>query len=159
MEVGDAIPHNAALLDGMGVNTCINSDDAEMARRLNQEAAKAVKYGGATPEAAWRMVTLNPAKALRLDARMGSVEVGKDADLVLWSTDPLSIDAKVELTFVDGVRCFDRAEDARLREAMRAERERLVTKMIAARKAGAPARKAERREKRHWECETIGEEP
>ena len=159
MEVGDAIPHNAALLDRMGVNTCINSDDAEMARRLNQEAAKAVKYGGATPEAAWRMVTLNPAKALRLDARMGSVEVGKDADIVLWSADPLSIDAKVELTFVDGVRCFDRAEDARLREAMRAERERLVAKMIAAKKAGAPARKAERREKRHWECETIGEEP
>lgn len=159
MEVGDAIPHNAALLDRMGVNTCINSDDAEMARRLNQEAAKAVKYGGATPEAAWRMVTLNPAKALRLDARMGSVEVGKDADIVLWSADPLSIDAKVELTFVDGVRCFDRAEDARLREAMRTERERLITRMIAAKKAGAPARKAGRREKRHWECETIGEEP
>ncbi len=108
-EVNDAIPQNAALLNRMGVNTCINSDDAEMSRRLNQEAAKTMKYGGLSREEAWRMVTLNAAKALHLDDRMGSVEVGKDADIVVWSADPLSIEAKVESTFVDGVRRFDRS--------------------------------------------------
>ncbi len=159
MEVGDAIPYNAALLNEAGVNTCINSDDAEMSRRLNQEAAKTMKYGGVSAEDAWKMVTLNPAKALHLDARMGSVEVGKDADIVLWSANPLSIEAKAEMTFVDGVRRFDLQKDMDLRKAMGAERERLITKMIAAKKAGAPARKAERKEKGHWHCETIGEEP
>jgi imidazolonepropionase-like amidohydrolase len=159
MEVMDAIPYNAALLHKAGVNTCINSDDAEMSRRLNQEAAKAVKYGGVAPEDAWKMVTLNPAKALHLDARMGSVEVGKDADIVLWSANPLSIEAKAEMTFVDGVRRFDLKRDAELRVAMAAERERLIAKMIAAKKAGAPARKAGRKDKDHWHCETIGEEP
>ena len=159
MEVADAIPYNAALLNEAGVNTCINSDDAEMSRRLNQEAAKAMKYGGVSAEDAWKMVTLNPAKALHLDARMGSVEVGKDADIVLWSANPLSVDAKAEMTFVDGVRRFDLGRDVELRNAMRAERERLIAKMIAAKKAGAPARKAEHKEKGHWHCETIGEEP
>ncbi len=159
MEVGDAIPYNAALLTKVGVNTCINSDDAEMSRRLNQEAAKTIKYGGATPEEAWKMVTLNPAKALHLDQRMGSVETGKDADLVLWNTYPLSIDAKPLMTFVDGVRYFDSEADRELRTAMNAERERLINKMIAAKKAGAPTRKGEKREKRHWECDTMGEEP
>ncbi len=159
MEVADAIPYNAALLNEAGVNTCINSDDAEMSRRLNQEAAKAMKYGGVPAEDAWKMVTLNPAKALHLDARMGSVEVGKDADVVLWSADPLSIDAKAEMTFVDGVRRFDISKDVELRSAMRAERERLIAKMIAAKRAGAAVRKAEHMEKGHWHCETIGEEP
>ena len=159
MEVADAIPYNAALLNEAGVNTCINSDDAEMSRRLNQEAAKAMKYGGVSAEDAWKMVTLNPARALHLDARMGSVEVGKDADIVLWSASPLSIDAKAEMTFVDGVRRFDQQKDIELRSAIRAERERLITKMIAAKKAGAPTRKAEKKEKGHWHCETIGEEP
>jgi imidazolonepropionase-like amidohydrolase len=158
-EVNDAIPQNAALLTRMGVNTCINSDDAEMSRRLNQEAAKTMKYGGLSREEAWRMVTLNAAKALHLDDRMGSVEVGKDADIVVWSADPLSIEAKVESTFVDGVRRFDRTVDAELRKAMAAERERIITRMIAAKKAGAPAKKAGRKEHRHWTCETLGEAP
>ena len=159
MEVADAIPYNAALLQEQGVNVCVNSDDAEMSRRLNQEAAKAMKYGGVSPESAWKMVTLNAAKALRLDSHMGSVEVGKDADIVLWNADPMGIDAKAELTFVDGVRRFDRRADAELRNTIRAERERIIAKMIAAKKAGAPARKQERKEKGHWQCETIGEEP
>jgi imidazolonepropionase-like amidohydrolase len=158
-EVNDAIPQNAALLNRMGVNTCLNSDDAEMSRRLNQEAAKTMKYGGLSREEAWKTVTLNAAKALHLDDRMGSVEVGKDADIVLWSTDPLSIEAKVESTFVDGVRRFDRTVDAELRKAMAAERERIITRMIAAKKAGAPAKKAGRKEHRHWTCETLGEAP
>ena len=79
-EVNDAIPYNAALLQDMNVLTAINSDDAEMARRLNQEAAKAVKYGRATEEEAWKMVTLNPAKLLHIDHRVGSIKVDKDAD-------------------------------------------------------------------------------
>ncbi len=158
-EVNDAIPQNAALLTHLGVNTCINSDDAEMSRRLNQEAAKTMKYGGLSREEAWRTVTLNPAKALHLDAHMGSVEVGKDADIVLWTTDPLSIDAKVETTFVDGVRRFDRAVDAELRKTLTTERERIITRMIAAKKAGAPAKKSGRKEHGHWTCETLGEAP
>jgi len=158
-EVNDAIPYNAALLWRQGVNTGINSDDAEMSRRLNQEAAKAVKYGGVPPEEAWKMVTLNPARMLHLDRRMGSVEVGKDADLVLWSGDPLSIGARCEMTFVDGVRYYDAQADAAWRAVAGAERERLIARMLAAKRAGAPVRKAERNEERHWQCETLGEEP
>lgn len=158
-EVNDAIPYNAAILTEQGVNTCINSDDPEMARRLNQEAAKSVKYGGLSEQQAWKLVTLDPAKALHLDKRMGSVEAGKDADLVLWSADPLSIDAKAEMTWVDGVCRFDRNKDAELRQAMASERERLIAKMIAAKKAGAPTRKAEHRPHGVWHCETLGQEP
>ena len=87
-EVNDAIPYNAAILHEVGVVTAINSDDAEMSRRLNQEAAKTMKYGGVSEEEAWKMVTLNPAKLLQIDDRVGSVKVGKDADLVLWNGHP-----------------------------------------------------------------------
>ena len=88
-EVNDAIPYNAAILNNTGVLTAINSDDAEMSRRLNQEAAKAVKYGGTSEEDTWKMVTLNPAKLLHIDDKVGSIKIGKDADLVLWSNHPL----------------------------------------------------------------------
>ncbi len=98
-EVRYAIPYNAALMTLAGVTTAINSDDAEMARRLNQEAAKSVKYGGMAEEEAWKMVTLNPAKLLHLNDRMGSIKAGKDADLVLWTDHPLSIYAKAEKTW------------------------------------------------------------
>ena len=84
-EVKDAIPYNASILNQMGIVTAINSDDAEMGRRLNQEAAKGVKYGGMTEEEALKMVTLNPAKLLHVDDRLGSIKIGKDADVVLWS--------------------------------------------------------------------------
>ena len=158
-EVQDAIPYNGALLWKQGVNTGFNSDDAEMSRRLNQEAAKAVKYGGVPEEEAWKFVTLNPARMLHLDHRMGKVEAGMDADIVLWSTHPLSIDATCEMTFVDGVRRFDRERDAELRKAIIAERERIIAMMIAAKKAGAPVRKPEKKEQGEWHCETIGEDP
>lgn len=156
-EVYDAIPYNAALLHEAGVNVCINSDDAEMARRLNQEAAKSVKYGGMTEEDAWKMVTLNPAKALHLDGRMGRVEAGKDADLVLWDANPLSIAAKAEMTFVDGVRYFDLDRDRDLRAAMRAERTRLIEKALTAKKNGAPTRKEGRRERKLYHCDDVDE--
>ncbi|MCY4358766.1 MAG: amidohydrolase family protein [Gammaproteobacteria bacterium] len=125
-EVRYAIPYNAALMAEAGVVVAINSDDAEMSRRLNQEAAKAVKYGNISEIDAFKMVTLNPAILLHLDDRMGSVREGKDADLVLWSDHPLSIYAAPETTWIEGVPYYDRAEDVRLREQIASERARLI---------------------------------
>ena len=136
MEVVDAIPQNAFLMQKNGVNVALNSDDAEMARRLNQEAAKSVKYANMDEQEALKMVTLNPAKMLHVADRTGSIKVGKDADLVLWSDHPLSIYAKSELTMVDGVIYFDRERDKKLREQILTERTRLLQKMISAKKDG-----------------------
>ncbi|MBL7775890.1 MAG: amidohydrolase family protein, partial [Saprospiraceae bacterium] len=135
-EVYQAIPYNAAMMQRQGVTVAINSDDAEMARRLNQEAAKTVMYGGLSEEEAWKTVTINPARLLRVDDCVGSVRAGKDADLVLWSDNPLSVYAKAEKTWVDGIKYFDRTEDLQLREALRRERARLIQKMQAEKKAG-----------------------
>ena len=110
-EVKEAIPYNASILHKMNVLTAINSDDAEMGRRLNQEAAKAIKYGNVDPQEAWKMITINPAKMLHIDDKVGSVEIGKDADLVLWTGNPLSIYSKVEKTWIEGVLYFDVEED------------------------------------------------
>jgi hypothetical protein len=137
-EVQNAIAYNAALMVKAGLNVCINSDDAEMARRLNQEAAKCIKYGGVTEDEAFKMVTLNPAKALHVADRVGSIKVGKDADLVLWSDNPLSIYAKAEKTIVDGIVYYDMERDAQLRKQIAAEKNRLVNKMMAEKKGGAP---------------------
>lgn len=125
-EVRYAIPYNAALMQQAGVVVAINSDDAEMSRRLNQEAAKAVKYGGINEIDALKMVTLNPAILLHLDDRMGSIREGKDADLVLWSDHPLSIYALAETTWIEGIPYYDREEDAALRDAIAAERARII---------------------------------
>ncbi|HMD01117.1 MAG TPA: amidohydrolase family protein, partial [Ferruginibacter sp.] len=111
MEVVDAIPYNPYIMQKVGLNVAINSDDAEMARRLNQEAAKSVKYAGMDEEDALKMVTLNPATMLHVADKTGSIKVGKDADLVLWSDHPLSIYAKAEKTMVDGIIYFDRDRD------------------------------------------------
>ena len=135
-EVQDAIAYNATIMQKVGLNVCINSDDAEQARRLNQEAAKSVKYGGMGEEDALKMVTLNPAKALHVDDRVGSIKVGKDADLVLWSDHPLSIYAKSLLTVVDGTIYFDIDKDAAARKYIIQERNRLVQKMLAEKKDG-----------------------
>lgn len=140
MEVLDAIPQNAYIMQQVGVNVAINSDDAEMARRLNQEAAKSVKYAGMSEEDALKMVTLNPAKMLHVADRVGSIKEGKDADLVLWSDHPLSIYAKSEKTIVDGVIVFDRVEDAKLQASLAAEKQRLVQKMLGAKKGGSATR-------------------
>ena len=131
-EVKDAIPYNAAILHENGVLTAINSDDAEMGRRLNQEAAKVVKYGGISEEEAWKMVTLNPAKLLHLDNRMGSMEVGKDADLVLWTAHPLSIAAVAQKTFIDGALMFDRTDNSAKENAMKIEKNRIYQLMLEA---------------------------
>ena len=127
-EVIDAIPYNAYILTKVGINTCLNSDDAEMGRRLNQEAAKTIKYGGLTEEEAWKLITLNPAIALHLDNKMGSIKAGKDADIVVWSENPLSVYAQVEKTMIDGIFYFDKAADAKKRELINAERTRLIQK-------------------------------
>lgn len=138
MEVVDAIPYGASIMHRVGLNVAINSDDAEMARRLNQEAAKSIKYGGMSEEDALKMVTLNPAKMLHVDARVGSIKAGKDADLVLWSDNPLSIYAKAEKTVVDGIVYFDREKDAKMRKELVAERNRLIQKMNGEKRAGGP---------------------
>jgi imidazolonepropionase-like amidohydrolase len=142
-EVQDAIPYNAAIMHKVGLNVAINSDDAEMARRLNQEAAKIVKYGGVTEEEALKMVTLNPAKMLHVDDRVGSLKVGKDGDVVLWTDNPLSIYAKSLYTIVDGTIYFDREKDEQKQKWIDAERNRLVKKMIGEKKSGAPVKPAE----------------
>ena len=138
MEVQDAIAYNASIMQRVGLNVCINSDDAEQARRLNQEAAKSVKYGGMSEEDAWKMVTLNPAKALHVSDRVGSIKVGKDADLVLWSDNPLSIYAKPLITMVDGIIYFDTDRDLAARKYIGQERNRLIQKMLGEKKSGAP---------------------
>lgn len=139
MEVVDAIPQNAGIMSKVGLNVAINSDDAEMARRLNQEAAKSIKYAGMSETDALNMVTINPAKMLHVDDRVGSIKVGKDADLVLWSHNPLTIYAVAEKTIVDGTVYFDREKDAQLRKQVQAEKSRLISKLQAAKRTAGPA--------------------
>jgi len=117
LEAYDAIPYNAAIMAAHGVSVSLNSDSDELARRLYWEAAKAVKYGGVSETEALKMVTLNPAWQLGIDARVGSIEVGKDADIAIFSAHPFSPDARVETTLVDGVVYFDRARDKATRDA------------------------------------------
>lgn len=143
MEVFDAIPQGPAIMQKVGVNVAINSDDAEMARRLNQEAAKSIKYGGMGEEDALKMVTINPATMLHVQDKVGSIKAGKDADLVLWSDHPLSIYAKAEKTMVDGIIYFDRERDLQLRKRTSEERNRLVQKMLGEKKAGIPTQAAQ----------------
>lgn len=157
-EVNDAIPYNAKMMMDQGIVVAINSDDAEMGRRLNQEAAKGVKYGGMSEEDAWKMVTLNPAKLLHLDDRMGSLKVGKDADIVIWSDNPLSIMAKVEQTFVDGILLYDYKEDEIKRSENQAERARIISLMLADNNAGGPMKPFMKKPKGAFHCNTIGEE-
>lgn len=157
-EVREAIPYNAALLLQAGVNTAINSDDAEMARRLNQEAGKLVKYGNVSQEEAWKTVTLNPAKMMKIDNRIGSIEAGKDADLVLWTDNPLSIYATVSKTFVDGKLLFDAKEQVLKDEKIRAEKNRIVQKMLFSedtKKGNTQPLKKE--EPKQYHCDTLEE--
>jgi adenine deaminase len=136
-----------------GVVTAINSDDANSGRRLNQEAAKSVKYGGMSEEDAWKMVTLNPARLLHLDDRMGSIKVGKDGDLVLWSDNPLSIYAVVEKTIVDGTVYFDLDEQELKQKEIREERARIIQKMKDAKKKGAPIQRGSSRMEIEFHCD------
>lgn len=125
-EVVDAIPYNGAIMHDDGVVVSFNSDSGELARRLNTEAAKAVKYGGLSEQDALAFVTSNPARQLLLFDRIGSLRAGKDADFVIWNGHPLSVYSRVETTFVDGRRVFDRGLDRQLHEAVAAEKARIV---------------------------------
>ncbi|MGH9747919.1 MAG: amidohydrolase family protein [Candidatus Acidiferrales bacterium] len=128
MEAFDAIPYNAALMTERGVVVSINSDDSEEASHLNQEAAKSVKYGGLSPNDALKLVTLNPAIQLGIDGRVGSIDVGKDADLVIYNHDPLSVYAVVQKTLIDGQVYFDRQRDIAQRPDLEKEKQALLDK-------------------------------
>jgi imidazolonepropionase-like amidohydrolase len=129
VEAADAIPYNAAIMQKAGVVVSLNSDDAELMRHLNTEAAKTMKYGGMTETEALSMVTINPAKQLGIDNRVGSIEVGKDADLVLYDKYPLSDYAKVEKVLIDGTVYFDRDKTVSERAADAAAKQKLVDKL------------------------------
>jgi imidazolonepropionase-like amidohydrolase len=125
LEAFDSIPYNAYILWKNGVNVSINSDSDERMRRLNLDAAKAMKYGGVPEEEALKMITLNPAKQLGIDKRTGSIEEKKDADLVIWNAHPFSVYARPEMTMIEGEILFDRARDITNRAVLARERETL----------------------------------
>jgi len=154
-EVNDAIPYNAAIMASQGVTVAINSDDAEMSRRLNQEAGKTIKYGGMSEIEAWKTVTLNPAKLLHIDDRVGSIEVGKDADLVLWTDHPMSVYAKAEKTIIEGTVYFDLEKDKAQREAIQKERNTLITMMLNEKAGGAKMQGPRQNKKARFVCETL----
>lgn len=154
-EVNDAIPYNATIMTSEGVTVAINSDDSEMSRRLNQEAAKSVKYGGMSEADAWKMVTINPAKLLHIDDRVGSIKEGKDADLVLWSDHPLSVYAKSEKTIIEGTVYFDLEKDKQQRIDIENERKKLVSLMLVEKNGGGKTKPPKGKDKIQFECETI----
>lgn len=153
-EVNDAIPYNAAIMHNAGVTVAINSDDREMSRRLNQEAAKTVKYGGMTELDAWKMVTINPAKLLHIDHRVGSIKVGKDADVVLWSDNPLSIYAKAEKTIIEGAVYFDIEEDLKKRALLKEQKSTLMKMMLNEKMGGGATQAPKKKVLKNYTCET-----
>jgi imidazolonepropionase-like amidohydrolase len=156
MEAFDAIPYNAALMTERGVVVSVNSDDAEEARHLNQEAAKGIKYGGLSPNDALKLITLNPAIQLGIDSRVGSIDVGKDADLAIFNRDPLSVYAVVQKTLIDGQVYFDRQRDIDGRPALEKEKQDLLAKEKKAseekkgddKKEAKPEKKSDQKKKR-----------
>jgi imidazolonepropionase-like amidohydrolase len=154
-EVHYAIPYNAAIMNKEGVVTAINSDDADMGRRLNQEAAKTVRYGDVSEEDALKMVTLNPAKLLHLDNQMGSIKVGKSADVTLWTGHPLSVYTKADKTIIEGGVYFDLEKDQQLRKEVREERARITAKMINAKKEGSSTQRPAGRPQTDFHCEDF----
>ncbi|MRX63869.1 amidohydrolase family protein [Maribacter luteus] len=154
-EVKDAIPYNAAIMQNQGLTVAINSDDAEMSRRLNQEAAKTIKYGGVSELEAWKMVTINPAKLLHIDERVGSIKEGKDADLVLWSDNPLSVYAKAEKTLIEGATYFDLEKDKLQRESISVERNKLIGMMLKEKESGAKTQAPRNTKKEKFHCDSL----
>ena len=154
-EVNDAIPYNAAILHNVGITVAINSDDAEMSRRLNQEAAKTIKYGGMSEEEAWKLVTINPAKLLHIDDKVGSIKVGKDADVVLWSDHPMSIYSKAEKTIINGVVYFDIDKDLELRKSIKDERNTLINMMLNEKVNGNAVQSPKKKTSPHFHCDTV----
>jgi imidazolonepropionase-like amidohydrolase len=130
-EVYDAIPQNACLMNQRGVLTSLNSDSPDLQRRLNQEAAKSITYCDMSPTDAWNMVTINPAKQLKIDHRVGSIKTGKQADFVIWDNDPLSVYARAQETWIEGRQYFNLAKDIKARSTVRTEKAQLINKLIA----------------------------
>lgn len=154
MEVNDAIPTNTCLMHEQGLNVSVNSDDPGLLRRLNQEAAKSVMYCGMDEHEALKMVTINPAIQLKIDDKVGSIEVGKEADFVLWDGHPLSVYSQVQQTWIQGARYFDRAADLAMRDQLQQERYQLIQKVLT---AGESARQGSQQgykdEDPIWHCD------
>jgi imidazolonepropionase-like amidohydrolase len=164
LEVADAIPYAGAIMHEQGVVVSFNSDDGELARRMNQEAAKAVKYGGISPAEALKFVTLNPAKQLRIDQQVGSLESGKHADIVVWSGSPLSSLSRVDQTWIDGRKYFDRESDTSLQSEQEGWRQALIQKVLKTGSAmGRPGEEIDKDPSRDWPrydefCRAKGQE-
>ena len=129
-EVNDAIPYNASIMHNAGVTVALNSDNSELSRRLNLEAAKAVKYGDVSEEEAWKFVTLNPAKLLHIDDKVGSLKIGKDADIVVWSGHPMSLFTKTEQTYIEGALYFDKDNHQQKLKEIKDEKSILIQQML-----------------------------
>lgn len=157
-EVYEAIPYNGAIMHQLGITVAYNSDDPEMGRRLNQEAAKAVKYGNVSEEEALKFVTLNPAKLLHVDHRVGSIAVGKDADVVLWSDHPLRLKTKAKITWVDGRIYYDEKNDQLKRAEIATERQRIIEKMIKEKSKGAESKPYNPVEEKIYHCNSNDDE-
>lgn len=141
VEAYDAIPHNAALMVRRGVLVSLNSDSAELMRHLNQEAAKTIKYGGLSEDEALALITINPARQLGVDQRVGSIEPGKDADLVFFDKHPLSNYAKVLRVMIEGEFYFDRDTDMSRRAEIEGRKKVLLERAREREKKQAPARR------------------
>ncbi len=139
LEAFDAIPYNAAIMTRKGVTVSLNSDSDELMRHLNDEAAKTMKYGGLSETEAISLITINPARQLAIDNRVGSIEVGKDADLAIFDKHPLSNFAKVEKVYIDGELYFDRNKDVAERSLHDAEKKKLLDKEKERQRQAAPA--------------------
>ncbi|GAB58506.1 amidohydrolase family protein [Rheinheimera nanhaiensis] len=158
IEVQDAIPTNACLMAAQGVNVSINSDDAGLQRRLNQEAAKSVMYCGMSEHDALKMVTINPAMQLKIDGVTGSIKAGKQADFVLWSGHPLSVYSQAQQTWIGGTKYFDINTDKALQQQLDAERSALVQKVLGAGdEAKAGDKDAYKQDEPEWHCEDQGD--
>ncbi|MCG9696170.1 amidohydrolase family protein [Shewanella sp. Isolate11] len=153
-EVYDAIPMNTCLMHNKGVLTSINSDDFEMQRRLNQEAGKSVMYCDMSPADAWNMLTINPAKQLGIDKVVGSIEEDKQADIVLWDHSPLSIYAKVDSTWIEGRRYFDRVRNNKTQQAIASERAALIQAVLTSDKPSVPGELPIENNEPQWHCDT-----
>jgi imidazolonepropionase-like amidohydrolase len=159
LEAYDAIPYDTAIMTRAGVNVSVNSDSDERARRLNIDAAKGMKYGGLTEEEALRTITLNPAMQLGIDKWVGSIDVGKDADIVIWNGHPFSVYSRVEQTLIDGETYFDRAQDLARRADYQREREQLERAEPNRPPEGAPPGQAPRGGRRPGRGHVDDEEP
>lgn len=158
MEVKDAIPTNTCLMADQGVVVSVNSDSPDLQRRLNQEAAKSVKYCGMSEEEALKLVTINPAIQLKVDHKVGSITEGKQADFVLWSGHPLSVYSKAMQTWIDGTKYYDRSVDMTLNAGIEREKLQLIQKVLSApedRKSGSGGEM--KKPEPIWHCEDNGD--